>query len=70
MASLLWASATRRFASATLRERSSMLGITGPGVGEGLAALAGGVATAAGFEWTPGMLFFIAATLAAISARF
>lgn len=44
-----------------------MLGITGPGVGEGLEALTGGVAMAGGLV---GMLFFIAATLAAISARF
>lgn len=46
-----------------------MLGATGPGAGEGLAGLAGGVMMAAGFE-TPGTLFLIAATLAAISARF
>lgn len=49
-----------------------MLGITGPGAGEELAILAGGVevAAATGFVGTPGMLPFIAATLAAISARF
>jgi len=47
-----------------------MLGITGPGAGEGLSVLTGGVATAAGLVGTPGTLLFIAATLAAISARF
>lgn len=47
-----------------------MLGITGPGAGEGLAAFTGGVEMAAGFIGAPGILLFIAATLAAISARF
>lgn len=47
-----------------------MLGVAEPGAGEGLVVLTGGVTTAAGFVGTLGMLLLIAATLAAISARF
>ena len=65
-ANLLCASATLLFASATFRERSS------EGPGEGDAAwdgAAGGVGTGLGVATAaPGRFFFIAASLAAISA--
>lgn len=72
-ASLLCASATRLFASATLRDKSS--GFEGPGEGEapwGEGATGGvgiglGVAAAGAVNVPP---FFIAAILAAISALF
>ena len=63
-ASLLWASATRRLASATRRTRSSdtpTAGVTDP---EGVADPEAGVAA------EKRALFFMAACLAAISARF
>jgi hypothetical protein len=68
-ASLLCASATRRFASATLRARSSA------GAGEpdcdGAELWTGGVATGLGVAaLNVGAPFFMAAILAAISARF
>ena len=63
IASLLWASATRRLASATRRTKSSVTptaGVTDP---EGVADPEAGVAEKRA-------LFFMAACLAAISARF
>jgi hypothetical protein len=71
-ASLLWASATRRLASATLRAKSSAA--EGPededvlpGVGLGNGTLRG---LGTGLEDAPRAFFLMAATLAAISARF
>lgn len=73
---LLAASATRLLASATRFAMSSGTGTApgagerdGAGVGDALAGV-GGADIVAGEPPTPAAAFFIAATLAAISARF
>lgn len=73
MAALLEFSAARRVASATRRARSALTdaeGTDGPGDGDALAGLGAGTGGAATDADAPSALFFIAASLAAISARF